>query len=90
MDAQIAPTSSNPDILFTKMSGPQNVPAPGGEAGFNDLDAELVVEVAEAQQLRPATLVADQRVDADVGAHRVELRPERRAAADLLPASRNR
>ena len=68
------------------MRRPRTGASPGGEAGLDDLDAQLVVEIPQAQQLRPPALVADQWVNADVGAHRVEVRPERRVLPDLLPA----
>ncbi len=63
--------------------------APRGEARLDDLHAQFRVEVAKAEELRPHAVVGHQRVDADVGAHAVELRAEHRAAADLLPASRH-
>ena len=84
--SKVKPQSRNPLQSQWPRCSARRSPSPGGEAGLDDLDAELVVEVAEAQQLRPPALVADQRVDADVGAHRVEGRPERRALPDLLPA----
>ena len=40
----------------------------GGQAGLNNLDAQLIVEVAKPQQLGPHALVAGQRVNAHVGA----------------------
>ena len=60
---------------------------PGRKAGLNNLDAQLGVEVAKAQELRPHALVGHQRVNADVGAHPVELCAEHWALPDLLPAA---
>ena len=60
---------------------------PGGKAGLNDLHAQLGVEVANAQQLRPHANWLDTSGSTPIAAHMLmELRPKLWALPDLLPA----
>lgn len=60
------------------------VAGPGGEADVDDLDAELVVEVADAEQLRPEAFVGGEGIHAALGAHGVELCPKRGVLRDVV------
>mmetsp|Transcript_5127 Transcript_5127/g.20493 ORF Transcript_5127/g.20493 Transcript_5127/m.20493 type:complete len:213 (-) Transcript_5127:222-860(-) len=56
---------------------------PRRNADLGDLHRQLVVEVPEAEILRPEALLGVQRVHADARTHRVEVPPELRVRADL-------
>lgn len=45
----------------------------GNEAYFDNLDGEFIVEVPNSQKLSPEALVGGEGVDANTGAHFVEL-----------------
>ncbi len=55
-----------------------------GKAHFDNLHRQFVVKEANAQFVGPEALGRRERVDADTGAHLLEVAPELRVPPDLL------